>query len=132
LHGLEARGERGARDRPFRPEAVPVKRLAAALMVLMVVVPAEAAGPIATTGEVTLHVWQAKRLVGWNAREGYRPDFRIESARRVDARTVRVCWSEPGYLAPEDGRDYGCDMVQLRGRQWWLRDGSLNTWRRRL
>ena len=49
----------------------------------------------------------------------------IESARRVNRFTVRVCWSEPGYLSPLDGRDHGCDFVQLRDRTFWLRDGSV-------
>jgi hypothetical protein len=66
-----------------------------------------------------------------HARDQWRPDFRIEKVRRIDGQKIRVCWSEPGYLSPAEGRDYGCDVVELRGRQWWLKDDSTGgTWMR--
>ena len=86
--------------------------------------PAFAQAPIATTGEL-LHGWQARKVVRANAALNFRPDFRIERVRRVDASEVRVCWSEPGYLTAAEGRDHGCDVVSLRGREFWLFDDSV-------
>ena len=77
----------------------------------------------------SLQVWQASRIVRSDAALEQRPDFRIESRRWVNPRTVRVCWSEPGYLSSDDGRDTACDLVQLRRGTFWLRDGSILTGR---
>jgi hypothetical protein len=82
--------------------------------------PATATAP---TG-VRVEFWQAKRIVRANAALQRRPGFRVERVRRIDRTTVRVCWSEPGYLLPMDGRDVGCDVVRLRGREFWVFDDS--------
>lgn len=87
-------------------------------------VPASALAP-RSRAERSLQVWQASRIVRSHAALEERPDFRIESTRRMNRLTVRVCWSEPGYLSPADGRDAACDLVQLRGGSFWLRDGSI-------
>jgi hypothetical protein len=92
-------------------------------VVLAIIAAARADGPTANTGEV-IQFWQAKRIVRANAAILQRPDFRITQVARVNGLTVKVCWSEPGYVEPDQGRDYGCDIVQKRGREWWLRDDS--------
>lgn len=83
--------------------------------------PAHAVAPVAPQ----LRFWQAKRVARAHGREQLRPDFRVESMRRLARSRVRVCWSEPGYLGPLDGRDYGCDVVERRRGQWWIRDDSV-------
>jgi hypothetical protein len=85
--------------------------------------PATALAP--TPNPTTLQFWQASRVVRSHAKLQHRPDFRVERRVRINRRTVRVCWSEPGYLTPADGRDYGCDIVQLRGREFWLKDDAV-------
>lgn len=92
----------------------------------------DAAGETAAAGPV-LPSSSAARVVRARAALQHRPDFRVESTARRSATRVRVCWSEPGYLSPDDGRDVGCDLVELRGcGQYWVRDASsvVPVWRR--
>lgn len=97
-----------------------MKRLGLAVVCLLLL-PATAEAP--TTQR--LEAWQAKRIARSHAKLQDRPGFRVESIRRTDRYKVRVCWSEPGYLLPDDGRDFGCDRVELRGRQFWIYDDSV-------
>jgi hypothetical protein len=82
--------------------------------------PAPAVAPVHVLGE-----WQASRVARSHAALMRRPGFRVERLERLSSVRVRVCWSEPGYLSPIDGRDRGCDIVELRGGQWWLFDDSV-------
>lgn len=78
---------------------------------------------------IVLREWQARWIVRAGAALEERPDFRIERTRQLGDRRVLVCWSEPGYLPPE--RDYGCDRVELRRRQFWrFDDSTVGEWRR--
>lgn len=95
-------------------------------MLLLVILLALAFPSEAAVGP-SLRVWQAKRVDSAYALENLRPDFRVERAARINRRTVRVCWSEPGYVLPMDGRDYGCDLVQRRSYEWWIRDDSVGS-----
>jgi hypothetical protein len=97
--------------------------VASTLIAALAILATAAASP--APSDPRLRVWQATRVVWSHAALQQRPDFRIESTRRVNRFTVRVCWSEPGHLSPLDGRDHGCDVVQLRDRAFWLRGSSV-------
>lgn len=71
-----------------------------------------------------LYEREAANLVRGHAGWQRRPDFRVESMRRLSRYRWRVCWSEPGYLGPDDGRDYGCDLAERRGYRYWIKDDS--------
>lgn len=101
-----------------------LRRLSALLVAAGLAFPATAHAPVAT-GPPSLREWQAKRVTVAHARAQRRPGFRVERTARLGVYRIRVCWSEPGYLGPLDGRDYGCDLVERRGYELWLRDDAV-------
>lgn len=109
-----------------------VRRAAALAAAALLWFPASAWAPTATDGRV-LQRWQASRVARGHADAQGRDGYRVLRFRRIDGGRIRVFWRDDPYLADGCGEiiaardcfDFGSDVVELRGREFWLRDGQI-------